>query len=106
MERYTTNQMLADFSVLRLVCGRHGLGVPRYLPGDVQHLVSPIVGMLRLGGPEYFTINEPISSGYLLERLSLVLAITELAAEDRLDAFVEDFENFLKSERKTNGSAG
>lgn len=99
MQRYTTDQMLRDFSILREVCGRHGVGVPRNFPADVQHLVSPLVGMLRLDGPEAFFADQGKYAEYFLERLSLLLALGEMVTEGKIDAFVEDFDNFLKNER-------
>lgn len=55
----------------------HGLGHSEYLPDNVQHLVSPIVGMLRYRASK----NEPLTESeleYIEDRLVFVL---ELARE-------------------------
>lgn len=59
----------------------HGLGTSDYLPGNVQHLISPIVGHLRLmqrAGeltftPEYFE--------HIIDRLMFVIEIAREADE-------------------------
>jgi hypothetical protein len=66
----------------RIAAGRirHGVGSDDYLPGNVQHLVSPIVGILRLKEHN----GEDIDAGlleYVIDRLSLVLDLAQKDAE-------------------------
>lgn len=56
----------------------HGLGPSDYFPGNVQHLVSPIVGMLRLDQADGRTMT-PENLEYVIDRLAFVL---ELAREE------------------------
>ena len=58
----------------------HGLGASTYLPGNVQHLVSPLVGMLRLRehDGELLDANDMV---YMIDRLSFVLDIASEADE-------------------------
>lgn len=75
----TVDQMVADPGVLAAVALRHGMHPsprPEELFADVQHLVSPIVGHMRLDG----------EFGHRLERLSLVLALAERAQRADHDA--------------------
>ena len=64
----------------RIAEGRplHGLGPSTYLPGNVQHLVSPLVGMLRLQEADGETPDAE-DVAHLIDRLSLVL---DLAREE------------------------
>lgn len=58
----------------RIAIGRvkHGLGSSDYLPGNIQHLVSPIVGFLRLRHrDEIAPTAEDVE--WMIDRLSLVL---------------------------------
>ena len=70
----TNRQMLNDPAVLAAALGRHGVGqdrTPADVHGDVQHLLSPVIGRMRLqADPDLF----------VLERLELALALTRLAA--------------------------
>lgn len=59
----------------------HGLGPSEYLPGNVSHLVSPIVGMLRLlerdgEAPDAEDVD------YMIDRLSFVLELAREADEN------------------------
>lgn len=63
---------------------KHGVGSSEYLPGNVQHLVSPIVGLLRLmehdgESPDAETVT------YVIDRLSLVLDLAREEDENRED---------------------
>lgn len=65
----------------------HGMGPSRYLPGDVQHLVSPLVGMLRLMECDGETPDaEDVE--YLIDRLSFVLDIAREDSSLPVDALV------------------
>lgn len=69
----TNRQMLADPTVLTAALGRHGVGqnrTPADLHGDVQHLLAPVIGRMRLQ-------TDP--DLYVLERLELALALAKLA---------------------------
>ncbi len=58
----------------------HGLGPSTYLPGNVCHLVSPIVGMLRLMERD----GESPDAGdvaFVIDRLSFVLELAREEAE-------------------------
>lgn len=66
----------------RIAEGRphHGLGPSTYLPGNVSHLVSPVVGRLRLRAG----LDEPLSDSdmlYIIDRLSMVLELAREQAE-------------------------
>lgn len=56
----------------------HGLGPSDYLPGNVQHLVSPLVGHLRLMERDGEAL-ESKDMDYFIDRLMFVL---ELAREE------------------------
>src|SRR5665647_1044827 len=71
----TNQQMIADPAVLAAALGRHGAGQdrkPEDLPGDVCHLLSPIIGRMRV---------DAFADPHVLERLQLALALAKLAAE-------------------------
>ena len=63
----------------RIAEGRphHGLGPSTYLPGNVSHLVSPVVGHLRLMD-EDGEVLDASDMTWIIDRLSMVL---ELARE-------------------------
>lgn len=69
----TNREMLADPAVLVAALGRHGVGqnrTPADLHGDVQHLLAPVIGRMRLqSDPDL----------YVLERLELAVALAKLA---------------------------
>jgi hypothetical protein len=64
----------------RIAEGRsgHGLGQSDYLPGNVQHLVSPIVGMLRRMERDG-EIPDEDDYKFLIDRLTFVLEIAREA---------------------------
>lgn len=66
----------------RIAAGRikHGVGASTDFPGNVCHLVSPIVGVLRLRQHHGETV-EPDYLDHLIDRLSLVLDMAEQEAE-------------------------
>lgn len=69
----TNREMLADPAVLVAALGRHGVGqsrTPADLHGDVQHLLAPLVGRMRM---------QSDADLYVLERLELALALAKLA---------------------------
>ncbi len=69
----TNHEMLADPDVLTAALGRHGVGqdrTPADLHGDVQHLLTPVIGRIRLQ-------TDP--DLYVLERLELAVALAKLA---------------------------
>ena len=69
----TNREMLADPAVLTAALGRHGVGLnrtPADLHGDVQHLLAPVIGRMRLS---------PTPDLYALERLELAVALAKLA---------------------------
>lgn len=53
----------------------HGLGPSRYYPGNVSHLVQPIVGMLRLMERDNETPDADDVT-YMIDRLAFVLELT------------------------------
>ena len=59
----------------------HGLGPSTYLPGNVSHLVSPIVGMLRLMERDG-EAPDPEDMAYMIDRLAFVLEIAREADEE------------------------
>lgn len=68
----TVEQLLANPEVLAAACLRHGMHPdpsPTELFADVQHLLEPIVGLMRLDGED----------GYRLDRLTLALALARRA---------------------------
>lgn len=75
----------------RIAQGRidHGLGQSEYFPGNVQHLVSPIVGILRLKEADGDKVG-PSTMAYMIDRLSLLL-----------DLAVEQDEKHTEEERKS-----
>ena len=66
----------------RIAEGRplHGLGPSTYLPGNVQHLVSPLVGMLRLQEADGET---PDAEDVDAEPVDAVMLILDVADEIR-----------------------
>lgn len=69
----TNREMLADPTVLTAALGRHGVGLnrtPADLHGDVQHLLAPVIGRMRL---------QATPDLYVLERLELAVALAKLA---------------------------
>lgn len=59
----------------------HGLGSSDYLPGNVQHLVSPIVGNMRLIMASGDTVK-PSEVDFWIDRLMFVLEIAREADEN------------------------
>ena len=68
----------------RIAEGRphHGLGPSTYLPGNVCHLVSPIVGHLRLMEHYGETDLDAKYLAYLIDRLSMVIELAEEQVEN------------------------
>lgn len=69
----SNRKMLADPALLAAALGRHGVGQNRTradFRGDVQHLIAPIVGRMRL---------QADADQHVMERLELVLALAKLA---------------------------
>lgn len=62
----------------------HGLGSTDYLPGNVQHLVSPIVGHLRLMQADGESLG-PEDMEWMIDRLSFVLEIAQEADDGRIN---------------------
>lgn len=61
---------------------RHGVGASEFLPGNVCHLVSPVVGFLRMRQRD----SRPLTSAdleWFISRLSLVLDLAEVEAEQK-----------------------
>lgn len=84
----------------RIAAGRvrHGVGESEDFPGNVCHLVSPIVGLMRLRQRD----GEPLDDlGHVIDRLSLVLdmARQEAAAEAQRDAARAELEAVRREER-------
>lgn len=77
--------MNANDAAARIAAGRikHGVGPSENFPGNVCHLVSPIVGFLRLRQRDGGTVPE---IGWMIDRLSLVLDMAQQEAEPALDA--------------------
>jgi hypothetical protein len=76
----TEQQSAENDAAARIAAGRikHGVGASEYLPGNVCHLVSPIVGTLRLRQHD----GEPVPDlGWIIDRLSLVLDMARHEAE-------------------------
>lgn len=76
----TSQQMIADPAVLNAACGRHGVGqdrTPDDLPGDVCHLLSPLIGRMRM---------DAFADPRTIERLQVALALAKLAAEADYEA--------------------
>lgn len=51
---------------------RNGVGLDEYLPGNVEHLVSPIVGVLRLNQMD----GRETPTDWIIQRLHTVLLLT------------------------------
>jgi hypothetical protein len=66
----------------RIAAGRitHGVGMSEDFPGNVCHLVSPLVGHLRLLERDGRTLNAADLAHYI-ERLSLVLDMADADTE-------------------------
>ncbi len=60
----------------------HGLGASTYFPGNVCHLVSPIVGHLRLMEHYGETDLDAKYLAYLIDRLSMVIELAEEQVEN------------------------
>lgn len=67
-------------SAQRIAAGRieHGVGASEDFPGNVCHLVSPIVGMLRLSERDGTDLPD---LDWMIDRLSLVLDMARQEAE-------------------------
>ena len=67
----------------RILAGRikHGVGSSEDFPGNVCHLVSPVVGILRLRERDGKTLT-PDEMAYFIDRLSLVLDMAREEADD------------------------
>lgn len=62
---------------------RHGVGLSPNFPGNVSHLVSPVVGFLRLRQRD----NEPLTTDdfdWFIDRLGLVLDMARHEAEQSI----------------------
>lgn len=70
----------------RIATGRvkHGVGQSPDLAGNVCHLVSPIVGSLRLDERDGNTPTQD-EIRWMIDRLSLVLDLANEHAEEHLD---------------------
>lgn len=62
----------------RVEAGRdhHGLGPSTYFPGNVQHLVNPVVGILRIMEQDG-EIPDADDFAYLIDTLAFVLELAE-----------------------------
>jgi hypothetical protein len=71
----------------RIAAGRvkHGVGASEYFPGNVCHLVSPIVGFLRLRQHDGQT-DLASDLDWFVDRLGLVLDMARAEAEQNTEA--------------------
>lgn len=60
----------------------HGLGPSTYFPGNVQHLVSPLVGHLRLMERD----GEALAAEDMVHYIDRLLLVLELAREQPPEA--------------------